>query len=245
MSTSTPKAPSATRIAVVIVCRNACAALAATLDSLRALADPRLLTIVIDGASSDATPELLLARRDQLFHTVSESDRGIYDAMNKGWQASPADAYVLYLGAGDHLVELPEAAALHDECGEPWPVVMGDCMVGTYIFRSRWSRELRLRNTAHHQALMIHKSVHPAPPFDTSLRVYADWEFNLRLMHRGVTAHHVPQLRAYAEPGGISSGHHNLDEIRSVASRHGGPLVGLASWALNRASLWRRRHAER
>ncbi len=226
-------------IAVVIVCRNASEALEVTLASVAHLGDARLLTVVIDGASTDGTAAFLDTCQPPPFHARSEPDRGIYDAMNKGWQAAPADAFVLYLGAGDRLLEVPDAAALLDAEGRPWPVVIGRVDLGGQPFHSRWTGEMRWRNTAHHQALLVHKSVSPQPPFDVSLRVYADWDFNLRLLRRGVAAHELGSLRAWAEPGGVSW-RHDLAEIRRVATRHGGLLVGWGAWALNRVSLWRR-----
>lgn len=233
-----------TPVAVVIVCRNARSALAGTLQSLRSLADPRLKVIVIDGASEDGTPELLANHRGDFHWSSSEPDHGIYDAMNKGWMRAPRDAYILYLGAGDHLIQLPADSGTRDARGMPIPVILGDCQTGDRCFRSRWNSEIRLRNTAHHQAMMIHKSVHPEPPFDTSLRVYGDWDFNLRLWHQGVAARYSADLRAFAEPGG-ASWHHQLGELRAVARRHGGSLRGLASLALNSGSLARRLWKER
>jgi hypothetical protein len=231
-------------IAVVIVCRNAREALARTLDSLRALADPRLSVIVIDGASGDGTAEWLSGCLDFPHWSCSEPDQGIFDAMNKGWRRAPANAYVIYLGAGDHLLKLPADEGLRDPQGHPVPLVIGDCQTGSGWFHSRWTRELRWRNTAHHQAMLVHKSVHPEPPFDASLQVYADWDFNLRLWHQGVQALHTSELRASAEPGG-ASWHHQLGELRLVAQRHGGPLHGMVSWILNGGSLARRLWQER
>ena len=56
--------------------------------------------VVIDGASSDGTLELLQARRDQLAVLVSEPDRGIYDALNKGIARASGDV-VGFLHADD------------------------------------------------------------------------------------------------------------------------------------------------
>jgi glycosyltransferase involved in cell wall biosynthesis len=226
-------------IAIVVVCRNVRKALGHTLDSIRSVDDPRVLPIVIDGASSDGTSDLLRSLEGWTFHARSEPDGGIYDAMNKGWQACPRDAHVLYLGAGDLLHQLPAPAELIDELGRPWPVVLGRCDIGATAFRSRWGAEMRLRNTAHHQALLIHRSVARQPPFDASLRIYGDWDFNLRLLSSGHHARHVDSLRTYAQPGG-ASWRHDLVEIALVARRHSGPVVAAASWALNRWSLWRR-----
>jgi glycosyltransferase involved in cell wall biosynthesis len=228
-------------IAIVVVCRNALAGLQRTVASVCDANDRRARLYVVDGASTDGTVAYLPTLGAQLAW-ISEPDAGIYDAMNKGWRLVPSDAHVLYLGAGDLLYQLPTAAELRDTSGQPHPVVLGRCSVGAAPFRSRWTAEMRLRNTAHHQALMVHRSVSAMPPFDISLCVYGDWDFNLRLMKRGLRARHLETLRTQAEPGGVSW-RHNLDEIRLVAERHSGPLVGVAAYALNRWSLWRQDRA--
>lgn len=226
-------------IAVIVVCRNAMPELEQTIRSIRALNDSRILPIVIDGDSNDGTVEFLASLRGWPHHTRSEPDRGIYDAMNKGWAQAPAHSYILYLGAGDLVHALPPDNELRDTQGGPLPLILGDAHVGNRPFRSRWHAELRLRNTAHHQAMLVLKALAPAPPFDADLRCYADWDFNLRLYRRGVVAHHLAALRTYAAPGGASWSM-DLDEIRCVARRHSGWLLSLASWALNGVSRWRR-----
>jgi glycosyltransferase involved in cell wall biosynthesis len=226
-------------IAVVVVCRNALPALKRTVSSVLAAKPVPERLVVVDGGSSDGTAAHLGTLDRAMVHWVSEPDDGIYDAMNKGWSMAPAESHVLYLGAGDLLLQLPSAHELDDGSGRPHPVVLGQCDIDSMPFRSRWNREMHLRNTAHHQALLVHRSVSPQQPFDVGLRVYADWDFNLRLLGRGFEAVHVGSLRTRAESGGVSW-RHDLREIRLVARRHGGPWVAAASWALNRWSLWRR-----
>lgn len=226
-------------ISIVIVCRNAHDLLERTLRGIQALGDARVQTIVIDGQSADGTRALLESKRDELFHFVSEQDRGIYDAMNKGWRAAPEDSYILFLGAGDQVLTLPANDEMVDASGLPAPVVMGDCMVGNTLFTSRWDPGMRFHNTAHHQSLLIHKSIHPAPPFDDSLRIFADWDFNLRLFRTGIRARRVERFRAFAAPGGVSA-RPDLEEVRRVARRHGGAWAGWVAWARFRAFLaWR------
>jgi hypothetical protein len=234
---------SAIPIALIIVCRNALPALLQTVASVKALADARILPIIIDGSSTDGTPEWLATARSWTFHARSEPDTGIYEAMNKGWAAAPESAYILFLGAGDLLYELPADALLRDSWGHAWALVLGDTRVGDAPFRSRWCNELRLRNTAHHQAMLVHKSVSRHPPFDERLKVYADWDFNLRLFRTGLRARYVPGLRTSAEPEGASWSM-EMNEIHFVAKRHGGTFVGAAAWALNSISRWRRRRRD-
>lgn len=231
--------PTATPIALIVVSRNDRPALIQTIESVQALNDSRVLPIIIDGASTDGTNVLLQTLRDWIFYACSEPDEGIYDAMNKGWAAAPADSYILYLGAGDLVLQLPPDVALRDVDGAAYPVVLGNTQVGPVQFHSRWTRELHLRNTAHHQAMLVLKRLSLLPPFDSSLRAYADWDFNLRLFRGGIGATHVAGFRTYATPGGVSWSM-DTSEIFIVSRRHGGLLVGSASWVLNSFSRWRR-----
>ena len=56
--------------------------------------------IVVDGASKDRTLEIIKANKSQINQFISEKDKGIYDAMNKGMQLAKGD-YILFLNAGD------------------------------------------------------------------------------------------------------------------------------------------------
>lgn len=228
-----------TTITIVIVCRNAREALEHSLQHVVALGDPRVRLVVIDGASSDGTVGLLNHWADRLSFWASEPDSGIYDAMNKGWLVAEEDSYVIFLGAGDKVISLPAPEETVNDDGAMAPVLIGDCLVGASLFVSRWDRGMRFHNTAHHQALLIHKSLHTRPPFDSRLRIFADWDFNLRLFHAGVRAKRVDGFRAYAEPGGVSSTP-DLREVVAVATRHGGRWAGFVAWLRYRAFLlWR------
>lgn len=63
---------------------------------------PNIEYIIIDGASKDATVDNIKRYAGQLAYWVSEPDRGLYDAMNKGLRKASGD-YVLFLNAGDTL----------------------------------------------------------------------------------------------------------------------------------------------
>ena len=227
-------------ICVVIVCRNARPLLKKTLLNIGELNDPHLQTIVIDAQSTDGTQELLDSWRDKLLYFSSEPDSGIYDAMNKGWRAAPENSYILFLGAGDYVLELPKTEDMIGASGTFPFVIMGDCIMGQTLFTSRWDGRMRFYNTAHHQSLLIHKSIHPDPPFNDSLRIFADWDFNLRLFRSGIRAKRVESFRSFAEPGGVSA-QPDLAEVRRVAQYHSGAWAGWVAWIRYKAFLlWRK-----
>jgi rhamnosyltransferase len=229
--------PAATRgqadrpIAVVTVCRNPGPALREALASVRALADSRVRHIVIDGASTDGSVEYLAGIGATLHHWRSEPDTGIYDAMNKGWSAAPADAWVIYIGADDRLLCIPSPAELRAAEAAGHRIVYGTTLRGTTPFRSRLDSTIRVRNTLHHQSLLIAKPVSPAPPFDPRYAVCGDWDFNIRLWKRGLTALRLESLQAYAAPDGRSA-RRPLKESFRVAARASGAWAGAIAWLL-------------
>ena len=87
---------------IITVCRNAADTIAPTVASVDAQTCRLYEHIVVDGASTDGTLEWLDRHPSALRRVLSEPDKGIYDAMNKGLAMAQGD-YVLFLNAGDAL----------------------------------------------------------------------------------------------------------------------------------------------
>ena len=204
-------------ITVITVCRNASGSLEETIRNVLSFGGNRLSHIIIDGASTDGTRELLEKYREKLVYWISEPDNGIYDAMNKGWARADPESRILFLGAGDKLLSLP------DNLGR-YPVraiIYGDVMVGERCFHSVSDYRFKFSNTVHHQALMIPKRLHPDPPFDLKFSVYADYDFNLRLLKMGARYRYDQDLKGYAEPGGVSADKNHRENFMIVQKNYG------------------------
>lgn len=91
------------KISVVTVCYNAVESIEATMLSVLNQTYNNIEYIVIDGGSTDGTVDIIKKYADRLDYWVSEPDRGIYDAMNKGIAIATGD-YINFMNAGDSFV---------------------------------------------------------------------------------------------------------------------------------------------
>jgi glycosyltransferase involved in cell wall biosynthesis len=87
-------------VSVVTVVRNDVANIARTLDSVLAQREADLELVVVDGGSSDGTQAIVQGYGSRVGVFLSEPDRGIYDAMNKGIELARGE-YVLMMNSGD------------------------------------------------------------------------------------------------------------------------------------------------
>ena len=215
-------------ITIISVVYNARALLAHSIESVLAMKREDVVYIVVDGASSDGTVDDLRARGDQLEYWMSERDRGIYNAMNKAVGLVAPGSFVLFLGAGDTIIELPDVTTLAVVHADGTQILYGDVMIGNTLFRSSFGAKLQYRNTLHHQGLFVRQGAAPQPWFDESLKVFADWDLNLSLYRRGAQARRLDYTVAYAEPNGVSAKLH-LGEIARMVARRCGLLRSFAA----------------
>ena len=91
------------KVSIVTACRNAAATVVETLRSVLDQTGVELEYLVIDGASTDGTAELIRGFAPRLAHFVSEPDRGQVDALNKGFARATGDV-LGFLNADDVLL---------------------------------------------------------------------------------------------------------------------------------------------
>src|SRR5664279_467264 len=105
----TDRPPREPTVSLVTACYNSAATIADTLRSVNAQTYPHIEYIVVDGGSSDATLQILGSQGRRIAQLVSEPDRGIYDAMNKGVRLAAGDV-VGFINSDDFFAS-PEAIA--------------------------------------------------------------------------------------------------------------------------------------
>jgi glycosyltransferase involved in cell wall biosynthesis len=224
------------KITVITVVLNAAHSLEETIQSVLNCSRDNLEYIVIDGGSTDGTLEIIRRYAERLTYWMSEPDDGVYDAMNKGWRLADLNSWIVFLGAGDHLLSLPETLA---PPRLPFKVLYGKVeLAHNKMFFSNSGYRLKLYNSLHHQGMLVPKALCPEPPFNTSYRYYADFDFNQRLYKMGVSFEFEPSLRAYSAPDGIT-GDLQLSELLRIVKMN----YGLFWWLLSFAGFWFARYS--
>lgn len=79
------------KVSIITVCYNSSSTIRDTIESVLSQSYEDIEYIVVDGASTDSTLDILSEYRDRIATVVSEKDKGIYDAMNKGVAAANGD----------------------------------------------------------------------------------------------------------------------------------------------------------
>ncbi|MFV0469345.1 MAG: glycosyltransferase family 2 protein [Dysgonomonas sp.] len=172
------------KISVISITFNNAAGLRRTIESVIQQTYTNYEFIIIDGGSSDESVEIIKQHERHITYWVSESDRGIYNAMNKGLAVASGD-YVHFLNAGDvyaapnvleqFFKELQQAAFIrgtqicnYGDRTEIW-TNLGEEKVTLYSM---------YENTILHQATFIRRNLFDKYGlYDENLKITSDWKF--------------------------------------------------------------------
>ncbi len=208
-------------VSVILVCRNPGLRLRAALESVWTQPDGTCEIIVIDGTSTDGSREWLESQRARLGALVMEPDHGVYDAMNKGVAAAHGE-WVLFLGADDRLHAGALSGIVPVLQSSQAGVVVGEAAYDDgRVYRLGAPAAAVRRNFVHHQAACYRRNLFAAHgPFEASLRIMADYDFNLRLLLAGVRFESAPVRIAACGSGGLSDAGGWTGYREEIAVRH-------------------------
>lgn len=239
---------------VITVCYNAAATLEETIQSVITQTYHHVEYIIVDGASTDGTPDIIGKYRDRIARVVSEPDHGLYDAMNKGLRLATGD-YVCFLNAGDSFHEDDTLQQMVHTLtpGTDLPdVLYGQTAIvnaqGHFLRMRRLSAPdvLTWRSFRHgmlvcHQAFFARRPL--APEYDLRYRFSADFDWCIRVMKRSRTLHNTRlTLIDYLDEGMTTRNHKaSLRERFRIMAHHYGLLrtVLQHAWFVVRAAVKR------
>ncbi|MFA6636989.1 MAG: glycosyltransferase [Candidatus Omnitrophota bacterium] len=169
------------RVSVVIPNLNDGQFLEATIRSVIFQEYPDMEVIVIDSASQDSSVSLIKKYEEHISCWISERDRGVYGAYNKGISMATGE-WILFLGSGDVLLD-PHVIERMLSFSAENDIIYGNVHWGFYgnVFGEKFSRRKLIKQNICHQSMFFRRSLFSLyGPYDTKYKIFADWVFNMR-----------------------------------------------------------------
>ena len=231
------------KFSIITVTYNAGAVLEDTIQSVITQTYRNVEYIIVDGGSKDHTLDIINRYREHIHTLVSEPDKGLYDAMNKGIRLATGD-YLCFLNAGDELHEDDTLQLMvHSITGTELPdVLYGETAIvdeeGHFLRMRRLSAPENLNWKSFKDGMLVcHHAFFPrrelAEPYDLRYRFSADFDWCIRIMKKSHTLHNTHlTLIDYLSEGMTTRNHRaSLHERFRIMCRHYGYLSTLARHA--------------
>lgn len=208
------------KLSVITIVYNNVKDIERTLLSVLEQSYPAIEYIIIDGASTDGTMDVINRYRSRLTTVISEKDKGIYDAMNKGLQLATGD-YVLFMNSGDEIYDQDTVTQVF-KTAEGADIYYGE----TEMYDENWNSLGQRRHQApetfnwksfkygmnvSHQAIYIKKSI--TVPYDLHYKYSADIDWIIKAAKKSTHIVNTDRYVAKYLVGGISKAKH-LDSLK-------------------------------
>ena len=224
------------KITIVTVVFNAKSLIEKTIQSVLSQTYPFIEYIIIDGASTDGTIDILNKYRSRITTVVSEKDSGIYDAMNKGLKRATGD-YVLFLNAGDELFGT-DTLSLIFNTSEGADVYYGNTKIidkdGVELGNRRLTppanlnwKSLRFGMCVSHQSFIPKRII--CEPYNLDYKISSDIDWMISILKKSHIVIHVNLNISKFLEGGLSVKNRNkaLKERFKIMEAHYGFVATL------------------
>ena len=223
------------KISVITVCLNAARFLPVTIESVLMQDYKDYEYVIEDGGSTDDTESVVAGYSDRFrekgisFKYIVKSDKGIYDAMNKGAGAASGE-YINFMNAGDCFYDTSVLQSISDTIdkyeGSRPAVIYGDCAVYEYgefhLFTKNVEKITRSMPFSH-QSAFARADILREHPFDIGYRYSADYDFLLMVHDMGGEFADSGAVICITNADGLSSVnyHDTLMESAAILEAHG------------------------
>ncbi len=179
---------SSPKISIVTVVFNSKNHIEATIKNILSQTYKNIEYIIIDGKSTDGTVEIIKSYLDEISLWVSEPDKGLYDAMNKGIRLATGD-YILFINSGDKLFDI---ATIEQVFSKP----IADVYYGDTVIINTNDQEIGLRRLRPpekltfksfkkgmlvcHQSFIARREL--VPLFNLNYRFAADYDWTIQIL---------------------------------------------------------------
>lgn len=204
------------KISIITVVYNNKKYIAGCIESVLNQTHKDIEYIVIDGGSTDGTLDIINNYKDKIFKIVSETDNGIYDAINKGINLATGDVIGI-LNSDD----VYASNTIIEKVNSAFEVSNAQSCYGDLVYVSTdLSKIIRYWKSGEYNKKLIMKGWMPPHPtffvkrevydelgcFNTNLKIAADYDLILRFMARGgITTFYIPEVLVNMRIGGHSN----------------------------------------
>jgi len=205
------------KFSIITAVFNGARDIAGTLDSVAEQDHESIEHVIVDGASSDETLQIVRSHDARVARVISEPDVGVYDAFNKGLRLVTGDA-IGFLNCGDRYSSSKALSKINAEFINPnVEAVFGDLEIvdpidHRRIIRHYSSRYFAPNRTAYglmpaHPTLFLRRSVYrQVGEYDPRFKIAGDFELCLRVFTRRSTNYrYLPEVLVNMPSGGLSN----------------------------------------
>lgn len=201
---------------IITVTYNASRCLTETILSVLSQSYPAIEYLIIDGASTDATVDIIRQYATGISYWLSEPDKGLYDAMNKGLRRATGD-YVWFMNAGDKIHSadtVRQIVSLLQKNADLPDIIYGETALMDEKGRTLGIRRLRIPEKLEwksfrtgmrvsHQSFIAKRTI--APLFDLQYRYSSDFDWCIRCMKKARTLLNTHRILSDFLDGGLST----------------------------------------
>lgn len=202
------------RISVVTINYNNVKGLKRTLDSVNAQTCDDYELVIVDGGSNDGSKAIIeeYAVNHPNVTWISEPDKGIYNAMNKGVRMSSGE-YCIFMNSGDSFYDCKVLETSMEYLDSDTSIIVGSAVVGGFLYNAPEEKELSLsffiKESLCHQSAFIKKTLLLQIPYNESRKIAGDSEFFANaLIIKGASYISIPICVSRYENAGASA---NID----------------------------------
>jgi glycosyltransferase len=227
------------KVSIITACLNNASTIESTLKSVISQDYPNIEYIVIDGVSTDGTLDIINKYKANITTFVSEKDKGIYYALNKGLSKATGDI-IGFLHADDFY---PQADMI-STIAKPFETGI-NCVYGDLQYVDRQNPDRIIRNwksEPYYDGIFLKGFMPPHPTFfiekwcyekygtfNTELSISADYELMLRMLHKHkIKALYIPKTLVRMRTGGASN--------KTLGSRWQANMQDRKAWKINNIS---------
>lgn len=198
-------------ISIVTVCFNAVNNIEETILSVISQSYENIEYIIIDGGSTDGTVDIIKKYESKIHYWISEPDKGIYDAMNKGIDKAIGE-WINFMNAGDSFCDnnTVEQCVLSIKNNSNTDIIYGDTIAifknGKFLSTPKNINLLNKHTVFCHQSSFIKTSVASKYKFDVKYKILADYNLFRKLYFSNYIFKYINiPISNYEAENGISS----------------------------------------